>query len=252
MKARRNRRYYAKKKDARRAKAAELEQQVKEGTITEAQAATELSKFDMGWYKYRTAVNGLREQLTGLQERLAQATLEGNLEEVNRLNARIEEVSSRDAKLLQALTKQSNTLAVQYTNQESSLPSMPTGSSLEDFLRFLSLCLPVDKWNDEPMDKEGIRSVRLLLHPDKWNDPNNRLATSEMFKADTVLEWYQNFQESVERAKDFWDDAGDDEKDEFRREWKREQENVLQAVTPTGPMVEMLEVIRRALLVYNC
>ena len=77
MKARRNRRYYAKKKDARRTKAAELEQQVKEGTITEAQAATELSKFDIGLYKYRTAVNGLREQLTGLQELLAQATREG-------------------------------------------------------------------------------------------------------------------------------------------------------------------------------
>ena len=78
MKARRNRRYYAKKKDVRLTKAAELEQQVKDGSITKAQAAKELSTFDIGWYRYRT-------QVQGLQQQLAQATRIGNHEEVNRL-----------------------------------------------------------------------------------------------------------------------------------------------------------------------
>jgi hypothetical protein len=250
MKARSNAKYYQRKKDSRLAKAAELEQQVKDGSVTEAQAAAELSKFDIGWYKYRTA-------LQGLQEQLAQDQRDEDQEEVNRLKNKINDLKNRNADHLKALTRQAKLLSMQSMQYikpgtRESLPSVPTGSTRQDFLRFLSLFLPIDKWTENPLDKEGIKCLRLLLHPDKFKNPNNRLAASELFKEEVLYEWYQNFQESLGRAKKWWDEAGEHERSEFRREWKREREYIIRSLYPVGSVIELHEVIRGAMAGAAC
>jgi len=100
----------------------------------------------------------------------------------------------------------------------------------EEFLKILSLILPMGMWVDTAYDKKSINTVRGILMSDKKYSRNNNLGTwvTEREK-ERILQTFNSAHDYTER---FLRAATAEEKENFQRRWIEIREEVRQTFVP--------------------
>jgi hypothetical protein len=182
-------------------------------------------RYDVGWYKY---------QAKALEcEKLVKAAEEAGNEEVERLITEYEKVVTAATEMKGFHDQMMKAVLKVHNKPNDPLMAAPTGTTPADFLRFMGLVLPVRQWPDHPMDNRAINAAQRILHPDKQQESANPLSVG-IIKKDTMLEWHQVFEQSVQQTKDWWNNASDVKRQEFMDCWQQEKQDILSCLDPLG------------------
>lgn len=137
-------------------------------TLSAEEKARQLAPFNVGWWKIKAKLKDLQSRLEKAERKNDSADMKQAQSEMN------EQMDMLQVVTLAMFDDMCKILNGLYQNPDS-IPGfeIPTSDTPQDFIWFLALALPRDKWQnvkDDLLDDSMLRIAKANLHPDGKGD----------------------------------------------------------------------------------